>query len=174
MKTCLLGLILLGLTNLSSAQNELAMGTSQFKDKDYTPRSITVLNEQYLNLELHTAQPLAVRIKKLQKVAANFDVTKDPVYSKDKSITYTINFQSRTNYITAIYDAKGVILSSDEYYEDVRLPLKLTNQLAKDYPGWGFLNSSCTVNYDHINGADITYVIAIQKENKSKSISLTL
>ncbi|REE25937.1 hypothetical protein DFQ09_102529 [Winogradskyella pacifica] len=174
MKTCLLGLIFLGLANLSSAQNDLAMETSQFNDKDYTPRSISVLNEQYLNLELTAAQPLAVSIKKLQKVAADFDVSKDPVYSKNKSMTYTVNFQSNDNSITAIYDTKGVILSSEEYYEDVRIPLTISSQLAKDYPGWAFLNSSCTVNYEHTNGAEITYVITLKKENKSKSISLTL
>lgn len=174
MKTCLLGLLFLGLTNLSFTQNDIAMETTALPDKDYTPRAVTIQNEDYLNLELITAQPLAVGIKKLQTMAANFDVTSEPVYSKNQSITYTVNFKSSENYITAIYDANSIIISSKEYYEDVRIPLKISQQLAKDYPGWAFLHSSCKVNYDQSHGASMTYEISIEKENKSKSITLTI
>ncbi|WP_179334932.1 hypothetical protein [Winogradskyella costae] len=174
MKTCLFGLLFLGLTTLGSAQNELAMETSQFGDDKFAPRTIAIQNENYLNLELEAAQPLALSIRKLQKTAANFDVTKDPVYSKNKAITYTVNFQSKDNHITAIYDTKGIILSSEEYYEDVRIPLTLGRQLAKDYPGWAFKNSKCNVRYDHHSGSEITYTINLKMENKQKSISLTI
>ncbi|WP_417876467.1 hypothetical protein [Winogradskyella sediminis] len=174
MKTCLLGLLFLGLTSLSFAQNDIAMETTALPDKNYTPRAVTIQNEDYLNLELTTAQPIAVRIKKLQTMAANFDVTSDPVYSKNQSVTYTVNFKSSENYITAIYDANSIIISSEEYYEDVRIPLKISQQLARKYPGWAFLNSSCKVNYDQTNGAIMTYEISIEKENKSKSITLTI
>ncbi|MBU2929332.1 hypothetical protein [Winogradskyella psychrotolerans] len=174
MKSCLFGLIFLGLTNLSTAQQDLAMETFQLNDENYTPRHISIPNEHYLNLELEATQPLAISIKKLQKVAAEFDVTKDPVYSKRKSMTYTVNFKSNENHITAVYDTDGIILNSKEYYEDVRLPLKISNQVAKDYPGWAFHNSKCAVNYDSSNGSVITYTIVLKKKNKHKSISLTI
>ncbi|MBF8150631.1 hypothetical protein ITJ86_12030 [Winogradskyella sp. F6397] len=174
MKTCLFGLIFLGLTNLSTAQHDLAMATTQLNDEKFTSSSSSISNENYLNLEVEAAQPLAICIKKLQKVAADFDVTKDPVYSKNKSITYTVNFQSNENRITAVYNTHGIILNSEEYYEDVRLPVKISNQLAKDYPGWAFHYSTCNVSYDHDKGSEITYTIDLKKENKHKSISLTI
>lgn len=174
MKTCLFGLLFLGLTNLSFAQDELAMETSQFNVEKMSPRTITIPNENYLNIELEAEQPLALSIKTLQKVAADFDVTKDPVYSANKTMTYTVNFRSNDNRITAVYDTDGIILNSEEYYEDVRLPVKISNQLAKDYPGWAFHNSTCKVSYDHDNGSEITYTIDLKKENKHKSISLTI
>ena len=174
MKTRLLGLFFLGLTHLISAQNELAMETSQFKDESFTTSAITIQNEQYLNLKYMVAQPLPVRIKTLQKVAADFDIKQASFYSENKGITYTVNFQSNVNYITAIYDTQGIIISSEEHYENVRIPYHLSVELAKDYPGWSFQAIACSLSYDQKSGTVITYAIDLRKENKSKSISLTL
>jgi hypothetical protein len=78
---------------------------------------------------------LDVCIIKWQKIAADLDVTKDPIYSKKKTITYDVVFEADENYIKAYFDHSGTILSCEEYYEDVRIPYVCCNQLAMAYPG---------------------------------------
>ena len=114
---------------------------------------------------------MAVRIKKLQKIAADYDISKESIYSKNKSITYNVVFETNENYIKAVYDHNGVIITSEEYYEDVRIPYVLTSQLAKEYPGWSFDKSNCKILYSKEEASKFTYTIVLKKGNKSKLIT---
>tara|TARA_R110002111_G_scaffold57363_7_gene97206 strand:+ start:1920 stop:2432 length:513 start_codon:yes stop_codon:yes gene_type:complete len=169
MKKFLLGLCILGLTNLISAQNDLAMATAN--DNDITIKTSKIKNESYLMSNTNETKQLAVRIKKLQKIAAAYDISKESIYSKKKSITYDVVFEANENYIKAVYDHNGVIISSEEYYEDVRIPYVLTSQLAKDYPGWSFDKSNCKIFYSKEGESKFTYKIVLKKGNKSKLIT---
>jgi hypothetical protein len=169
MKKFLLGLCILGLTNLISAQNDLAMATAN--DNDITIKTSKIKNESYLMSNTNETKQLAVRIKKLQKIAAAYDISKESIYSKKKSITYDVVFEANENYIKAVYDHNGVIISSEEYYEDVRIPYVLTSQLAKDYPGWSFDKSNCKIFYSKERASKFTYKIVLKKGNKSKLIT---
>lgn len=171
MKKCILGLCLLGLTNLIHAQNELAMViTNGDEITTKTSKPTKIKNEQYLTSSANDIGYLAVRIMKLQKIAADFDVTKDPIYSKNKTITYDVVFEADENYIKAVFDHSGTIISSEEYYEDVRIPYVWSNQLAEEYPGWAFDKSHCMILYSKEGNAIFNYSLKLKKGNKSKLI----
>jgi hypothetical protein len=171
MKKCILGLCLLGLTNLIHAQNELAMATTKVDEiTTKTSKTTKIKNEQYLTSNTNDVLYLAACIMKLQKIAADFDLTKDAIYSKNKTITYDVVFEANENYIKAVFDHSGTILSSEEYYEDVRIPYVLSSQLAEEYPGWAFDKSNCTILYSKKGEATFTYNLKLKKGNKSKLI----
>jgi len=107
----------------------------------------------------------------LQKIAADYDVTKDAIYSNNKTITYDVVFEANENYIKAVFDHNGTILSSEEYYEDVRIPNALISQLAKEFPGWSFNKSNCTIIYSNEGDAKFQYTVKLKKGNKSKLIT---
>ncbi len=174
MKTTLFGLVFLGLTHLISAQNELAMETSTHKIKTYKSSKVEIHNAQYLKADRQTTASFAANMKTLQQLAANYNIKKDPVYSKNKSVTYTVHFQSKANTITAIYDYKGLILRSEEHYTDVRIPYQLSVKLAKDYPGWAFYKSTCQLNYDQSEGTARRYTVQLKKDDLIKTVSLPL
>ena len=171
MKKCILGLCLLGLTNLISAQNDFAMVTTNVDEIiTKTSKTTKIKNVKYLTSNTNRVDYLAARIMKLQKIAADFDVTKDAIYSKNKTITYDVVFEANENYIKAVFDHSGTILSSEEYYEDIRIPYVLSSQLAEEYPGWAFEKSSCTILYSQDGEATFIYNLKLKKGNKSKLI----
>lgn len=173
MKKCILGLCILGLTNLICAQNELAMSTTDLSDINIkTFKSSKINNEQYIKSSLKGFKNLAAGIKKLQKIAADYDIKSESIYSNKKTITYDVVFQSNKNYIKAIYDHNGTILSSEEYYEDVRLPSELISQLAKENPGWAFDKSNCKILFSKHSEAMFIYNVKLKKGNISKLITL--
>ncbi len=169
MKKFLLGLCILGLTNLISAQNDLAMATAN--DNDITIKTSKIKNESYVMNTSNETMHLATRIKKLQKIAATYDISKESIYSNNKSVTYDVVFEANENYIKAVYDHNGEIIKSEEYYEDVRIPYDLTSQLAKDYPGWSFNKSNCKIFYSKEKASKFTYTIVLKKGNKSKLVT---
>lgn len=172
MKKCILGLCFLGLTNLICAQDEFAMNTSNYSD--FTTKTLNVKNEKYLNYSYSDVQQLAARIKTLQKIAADYDITEARVYSKRKTVTYDVVFKTNKNFIKAIYDYKGTIISSEEYYEDVRIPYAIASELAKTYSNWSFGKSSCNILYSVEGDTSFVYNIELIKGDLTKMITRSL
>lgn len=173
MKNLIFVLFIVGLANLTIAQENLAMNTTN-KVNVHTSRSSKIQNEQYLNSRNGVAPTLALGIKRLQNVAADYDITENRIYSINKHITYTVVFESGANYIKAIYAHDGTILESEEYYEGVRVPYSLGSEIAKTYPGWSFNNSDCIIEYTKNKATRFTYSFVLKKGNKSKMIRRTL
>ncbi len=169
MKKCFLGLFILGLTNLISAQNDIAMVTTNVTE--ISSKTSKVKNAQYLRSSSKEVEHLALGIMKLQKIAADYDIKKERIYGNNKTITYDVVFETNGNYIKAVYDHNGTILSSEEYYEDVRIPYVLSSQLAIEYPGWSFNNSNCVILYSKNGEVNYTYKLKLKKGNSSKSIT---
>ena len=145
--------------------------TNEISSKIVNSKTVKINNATYLNSHTKDVERLAVNIKTLQKIAADYDITKESVYSKNKEITYDVVFEADDNYIKAVYDHSGIILSSKEYYEDVRIPYVLSSQLAKEYPGWSFDQSNCTISYSKAGEAKFTYSVKLKKGNKSKIVT---
>ncbi len=173
MKNLIIVFFIAGLANLTVAQENLAMNTT-YDLNVHTFRSSKIQNEQYLNSRNDVAPTLALSIKRLQDVAADYDITENRIYSTNEHITYTVVFESNANYIKAIYAHDGTILESEEYYEDVRIPYSLGSEIAKAYPGWSFNNSDCTIEYTKNEATRFTYSFVLKKGTKSKRVKRTL
>ncbi|WP_179007007.1 hypothetical protein [Winogradskyella forsetii] len=175
MKTQVLGLIALGLTNLMIAQNDIAAITHSeavMPTESKAESTVKNLNSEYLSLTRHDGAALVV--KKLQNIVANYNIKTADVYQPKRNITYTVNFKEDLNSIDVIYNKDGKILSCKEHYQDVRLPYDASVKIAKQYPGWAFDTVSCKVSYSDDNSPVITYEVIIEKEEKTKKIRVTI
>ncbi|WP_299391124.1 hypothetical protein [uncultured Gelidibacter sp.] len=178
MKTCILGLIFLGMTSLMSAQNDFAMVTPEYSHSE-TSEKTAIKNGQYLS-EM-TLQPEAVRVTKLQSIAtklqsiaANYDISALSIYNAKTSQTYSVVFKSAENYIIAIYDNDGTIIKCDEFYDNVRMPYELSSGLAKEYPGWEFHKIHYTIDYAINETPNFVYEVILKKGKTSKKVQITL
>ena len=175
MKTYVLGLIALGLTNLMIAQNDIAHVTNSeamMYSKSKSAVSVTDLNRDYLSTASHDG--VAVVVKKLQKIVANYNIKNADVYQSKRNTTYTVNFKEGDNTVVAIYNKAGKIVSCKEHYQDIRLPYNVSTKIAKEYPGWSFDKINCEIVYAIDKASLTTYEIVIKKARKSKNVTITM
>ncbi len=169
MKTIVLGLLLMGLTGLTSAQNEIAyvdVNDASFKEIATIPDS----NLDYLQSVKLNAVP--DRVRAFQNVVAGYDIKKAAVYTPTDAATYDVVFREGKNTIKAVYDANGTIIQCDENFESVRVPYFLSKQLLKDYPGWGYEKVWLTISYTRTDAPVIQYKVVLKNGNKEKTISI--
>ncbi|RIA09696.1 hypothetical protein OE09_1542 [Flavobacteriaceae bacterium MAR_2010_72] len=169
MKIFVLSLIFSGLTTLMFAQNNIAVLTPTNKSLSKKTKSIN--NVDYLNA-VSADNVHALKVQKLQKVVANYDVKIDKVYNPKINTTYTVEFKEGKNHITAIYNQEGYLISCQENYNAVRLPTDISIKLAKDYPGWEFYNVKCNINYQQNEASKIAYQVVLKNGNKLKTVNI--
>ena len=168
MKKCIIGLLILGFNGIIYSQNALAITTKN--TNTLTSNKTTGLNEQYLD---HMAvKSVAVSVKKLQKLAAKYDIKTQPIYSSNKSITYTVVFRDNENFIKAVYNYKGTIIRCEEYYTGIKMPYSISGQLAKEYPGWAFNKVSYSIDYSQNKPVVSEYQVELKKDKKIKSVTI--
>lgn len=168
MKTYVIGLFFLGLTNLMIAQNDLAI--VEPSNQNVYSASKTVQNAEYLNTVTH--QDISKKIEKLQKLVANYNIQIADIYQSKVNTSYTVEFKEGDNLITAIYDKNGHLLSCEENYQAIKLPYALSSELIREYPNWSIKGVQCDIKYTKNNEGTIIYKVAINKGNKTKSISI--
>ncbi len=171
MKTCILGLVFLGLTNLMQSQNDFAAVNVDLSNYDLPVSSSKIAkNESYSK---SVDAPIASeRIKKFQALVANYDIRNSDVYDAKSSSTYTVVFTEGVNTIKALFDQSGTIINCEESFQNVRLPHSLGVQLSKEHPGWSFHEVWCHVDYNVNTLAEIKYKVALKKGSKIKTVTL--
>ena len=168
MKPLILILILFGIINPLQSQNEIA--SVSLTETMHVKHSKKANNSQYL--ESISKPNIAVKIKKLQSIAANYNIKTNKIYSKNKSTNYTVVFKEGDNTITTVYNNNGVILNSSEHYKSIRLPYNMSYKLSKSYPGWEFNKVSCNLNYEKNSDSKIVYQVVLKKGNKRKTLHI--
>lgn len=168
MKTYVLVLLLIGLTNPITAQNNIAALTLSNKSVYATNKNI--LNVEYLNTVAH--QGFANKIQELQNLVAKYDIKTSTVYQSESNSTYTVDFKEGDNHITAVYDKSGQLISCQENYQSIKLPIALLSKIVKDYPNWTIEEVYCKIQYSKNMEQNIVYQVVINNENKSKKITI--
>lgn len=74
-------------------------------------------------------------VKKLQTKLANFDITKEEYYN-DEYDEYHVSFYIPKGYALASYDKDGKLIKTIERYKNVKLPLAVSQAIAKRFPNW--------------------------------------
>ena len=171
MKTFIFGLVFLGFTNLTAAQEVIASvnyDNSSFKSELTTP----VKNSEYLsNFDTKNVSEV---ISDFQKYVANYDLANAKVYTSEDPSIYHISFSEGNNRVEATYNQEGALISCIEKYENVRLPLTISSKIARQYPDWEFNKVHCTIKYVKNSDAIIAYEVAIKKDSKRKTVKYTL
>lgn len=171
MKTCILGIVFLGLTNLMQSQNDLAVVSVDLSNYELPERSTNLTkNDSYVN-SVNT-MIASERVKKFQTLVANYDIRDSNVYNTNESSTYTVVFKEGVNTIKALYDQSGTIINCEESFQNIRLPHNLGVKLSKEHPGWSFHEVWCYVDYNDNTLAEIKYKVALKKGSKMKTVNL--
>ena len=171
MKTSLLVFLLVGLTNLTIAQNDVAHLTSSINKVNYT--SETIFNSEYLTTVVSHVFP--VNVQNLQNAVANYNIKTSAVYLSTSESDYIVKFKQGDNVITALYNKNGQLLTCQENYKSIKLPNALAARVVQDYPNWGIKKVNCEIQYvKDKQQSDIVYNVVINNNNKSKKIAIQL
>lgn len=172
MKTYVMVFLLVGLTNLTIAQqNDLVAYTPSHKSVNTTSK--VAFNTAYLNTVNH--QDFAKKIQTFQNAVANYNIKVSDIYQPKSNDNYVVNFDEGGNHITAVYDKNGQLLTCLENYKGIKLPYDLASKLTKDYPNWGIEKVDCKIQYSNQKQQPlIVYQVVMNNENKTKKITLEL
>ncbi|WP_104733761.1 hypothetical protein [Hanstruepera ponticola] len=171
MKTFVLGIIFLGFTNLMCAQNDVAvldMNTNMYSYDNINNE--LALNHEYINSISEIS--ISKKILKLQNVIANYNIKTSKVYRTKSNTTYTVKFTEGENRLNAIYDRNGLLLSSQEHYQSIKLPYELSSSLIKENPGWCISEVYCNIQYNKDVNAEIIYKVVLDNGKKKKTVKI--
>jgi hypothetical protein len=163
MKTLIFGLLVLGFTNLTFSQNEMAYNA----EKPNTSLEVAKANSTTIE-----SSQISKRMTTFQNVVAHYDITAKTFYTPNKPATYTVVFKEAKNSITNVYDQNGAVLQSDQKFHDIRLPYTILSSIAKEYPGWGIHKVNCEVSYSEGETQSISYDIKLKKGSSTKSVKI--
>ena len=169
MKTLVLGLLFLGLTNLTFSQNEIAF-IDVNSEIEIKPSKTDHINLSFINS--FTSADISQRILSFQKVSADYDIKTNPLYTPTKPSTYTVVFKEANNEIENLYNHNGEILSSNQTFLAVRLPYALSSKITKEYQGWSINDIACSISYTKGKAVDIVYKVKLNNGSYKKTIKI--
>ena len=167
MKKLIIGLLFLGLTNLSFSQNS----NSGIAEVELEGVVVTAPNYAYLNKVIDKDTP--EKVLQLELKAAKFNVKDAPEYHKSYS-EYKVVFQQSDGHIIAIYNKSGDIISSSEKFTNIKLPAKLLSSIVNDNPGWKLHSDTYLVSYRHGNNAKKTFKIQLRKGDLKRNLKFKM
>lgn len=141
-------------------------------------KEVTTINspkkvlKNVLYLEEFKENNYSSQIEDFHTWIANYDISKNEVYSKNEKSTYNVVFKDGNNMINATFNNKGVIIKSFERYKDIKLPYKFSSQIMKENPGWSYEDIQCEIQYSQGKPKLISYTVKIKKGTQTKSIKI--
>lgn len=164
MKTCILGLMLLGFTNLTFSQNNVAFN-------DVKPNLQSTHSKA--NIKAVVSNNISKRITGFQNVVSNYDIRSKSIYTPNEPSTYTVVFKEAKNIITNVYNHEGEVISSEQKFEAIRLPDHIGLNILKEHPNWAIEAVNCTIKYEKGKNTLVTYKVKISNGTKTKTIKVT-
>jgi len=153
-----------------TAQDDLAFvdhsNTENYRTEEHIEKP--AFNTEYL-LATNEAK-IPQKIQSLRKEVAQYDLINQSLYSRHSSSTYKVVFSEGANQIEVHYDSRGIILNSNEIFENVPLPYLYGKEISKEYPGWAYENVWCYVNYIADENPDISYKVLLKKGNEKQTV----
>jgi len=168
MKTKVIGLIMIGLTNLMFAQQNF-LAVNDVSSTNLNKKKATIeSNHSFVNaVENHDQSS---QIKALRKKMLEFNIEDLNVYSENDPSNYDVVLKDGKNKIAVTYNQQGDILNCDEYFYNVRLPLSLQKEIIKKHPGWSFVSTKYHMAYEKNKKAKTKYKVLIKKGEEMKTI----
>ncbi|WP_425235243.1 hypothetical protein [Ulvibacterium sp.] len=161
---------------ISKGQDAQLIASHNSKTKTNTPsRSITVKKiRNYDYLKRNAQNERSLEIDRLQQEAANFNLSSLAIYNQSEKSKYNVVIRSPYSTLYIKYDPLGNIISSAEQYKNLKVPLKLSQIIARKYPGWGFEKSTYSVKYRNGKPLKGKYNIRLRKGGKYKSVQFNV
>lgn len=165
MKNLLIGLLVIGFTSLTFAQQN-GIASVELEEVNISP-----LNLSYLNKVQDATTPLKAR--ELENVASRYDITEADIFDRQFE-AYEVVFKEGTGSIIATYDQNGKILSSLERFKDVALPPLVRISAVQNFPGWTITQDNYLVSYYHDKDVSKIYKLKLRKDNKRKGVKMDI
>ena len=169
MKALIIGLLFLGLTSLSYAQNREGKMLSEVE--------VYTSNHSYLESVEDKYLPKAVGL--LEREVANFNVHQSSLKKRgdkndypDRDGNYNVKFTNKLGTINAVYDYRGKVLKTTERFINVKLPREILHSILKKYPDWTISKDMYFVKYNHNKEVIRKYIIHIKNDNKNVKLRL--
>lgn len=160
MRKLALSLFIFGLTLQLSAQTQ-----SERLDEV----EVVAKNFKYIN-SVGTSE-VARPVKVLEQRVATLDIKSLSFYEAEVE-DYYVSFEIPEGKILAIYDREGRIIQTTEKFKNVNLPLKVSNAIVDQYPGWKITGDIYRVNYNRLKDHQVEkyYKLYIEKNGKHKRV----
>ena len=152
MKKLIIGLLFLGLTNLSFSQysNNL-LDASGFEE-------IVISQENFNYLNNVQVENTLKNVSKSEIDASKYHIKKAKNHVPYEE-TFEIIFNQSIKKITAIFDKNGEIINCYEKYSNVKSPLNIRKNIFKDNPDWLLHSDAYLVSYNSCNEVNKTYKV---------------
>jgi len=160
MKKLIIGLLILGLTIQTNAQ--------EVQTEKLTEVVVAAANYKYLSAV--GLENVDVSVSLLEQHVAEYDLKKSDLYHEEHG-SYIITFFIPKGIVLASYDKKGNLLRTAEKFENVKMPREVIENVAKQYPNWSLEKNNYLVNYYDRSGK-ITKVYKITLLNGDKRIKV--
>lgn len=166
MKTLLIGLSILGLTNLSHAQKpEPHVSKVHLEEIVVSP----VKNGDYY---ISVNDPHASsKVGLLEEQTRNFDIKTLDFYNTTFD-NYEVMFTANEGEVIAVYDDNGDLVKAVEKFNDVKLPEDVRKTLRRDYPDWRLNSTVYRVKY--FKGEDVKKIYNVQLKKDGEQINLKI
>ncbi|WP_296385424.1 hypothetical protein [Winogradskyella sp.] len=129
-------------------------------------------NIRYINEVVSNSESLI--IKKIQNIAAYYNIENADGYDAKKKSTYDVVFTETNCKIEATYNSEGEILNSSEVYLDMRLPMSLVKLILMENDKWHISDNIQKIYYSNNNGVYSIYEVEIKKDNKLKKLKFKI
>ena len=164
MKSLVIGIMLLGATNLGYSQNsnDCSKNAIALPEVEVSP-----VDQDYFDKVVGGA--VSTKVYELERKASIYNIKKHPYFDDNDNKMYHVRFNKEKSEILATYDNDGKIVYAHETYEDLVLPLAVRNSVYKEHPDWKVKGTAYVVFY---NGevADKTYRVQLKKEKLKKNL----
>ncbi|APG59871.1 nicotinate-nucleotide adenylyltransferase [Christiangramia salexigens] len=159
MKKLLIVLLALGLTPQLFAQIE-----------ELSEVTVLATNYKYLN-DVNTGEVASIPVKELERQVASFNIKEADFYHDDYD-EYVVSFYIPQGKILAAYDRDGNILRAAERFENIKLPLVITEAVLGKYPGWTITQDVYLVTFYENRGANKKYKLKLENAGKTMRVKL--
>lgn len=161
MKKLLIGLIALGLTAQTYAQDPSFEQLSE----------IYLVATNYKYLDEVNAYDTDIDIKQMQRQIAAFDVKKTDVY-KDEYDSYSVSFYIPNGKVLASYDKDGKIIRTAERFKKTNLPEAVVAAIMNRFPNWTIAKDIYLVNYHEKAGVNRRFKLTLENGDQRIHVKL--
>lgn len=142
---------------------------ASLEDLPVNNKKVKVLNHVYLSAVQDKAAPRDA--KYLEEIISQWDARKSSKFDSRRD-PFKVMFNSNKGNVSVVFDNNGQVITSQETYKDVSLPLQLKKVIYHRYKEWNIINTKYKVSYEQNSDVKRTYHITLKKGEEEKRIKI--
>jgi hypothetical protein len=168
MKTYVIALLVLGLTNISYSQDK--MGTDS-RNGNMSMEELPAVVIKSVGEDFSVYLPDRNTDPKVRKLEDSF-IAYDLGKNYEGYETYLVVMQIKGGSLSATYNENGKLISVVENYKDVKLPGDVIYSIYKKFPGWQIVNDKYLYTQKEGDILKKQYNLKIKKGKETKRLTV--